>query len=643
MIVATAGHVDHGKTLLIKALTGVDTDRLPEEKKRGLTINLGFAYLPVGQGRTIGFIDVPGHERFIRNMLCGVVGIDFVLLVVAADDGPMPQTREHLAILDLLGISSGAIVLTKRDRVAPERLTEVSGEIRTLIAGTTLGGVPVFPVSALTGAGMGELKDHLVHIARGFAPRDASGNFRLAVDRCFNLVGTGMVVTGTAISGAVEVGAPVRALVADVALRVRSIHAQNAQSESGRAGERCALNLAGAELKHVQIARGEWIVAGAVSAPARRIDARLRILAGEKQPLAHWMPVHVHLGATDVTGRVAVLEGQEIAPGASGLVQLVLDRPIGALHGDRLIVRDQSSRRTLGGGRVIDIFPPARGRAKPQRLAYLAAMEGDDDRAALAALLDLAEGGLDLSRFVANRNLTADEAAALYGRVAMQSATIESGALGFSPAHWARVRTAIVEALSAWHRRAPDSAGLAEDRILEGSDLRLARQALAAVVARLAREGIIVRSGAGVRLPSHSAQLSAADAALWRKVAPLLEHKTRVPLLVSEIAAALGEDGKKVDAALQRASRYGLVLRVSPNRFFLPSVARHYAEIAQELASRDGHVTVIAFRDCSGIGRRLTIEVLEFFDSVKFTRRIGDAREVLRPANEVFVGQPSGL
>ena len=639
MIVATAGHVDHGKTLLVKALTGVDTDRLPEEKKRGLTIDLGFAYLPVAPGKTIGFIDVPGHERFIRNMLCGVAGIDFVLLVIAADDGPMPQTREHLAILDLLGVSRGAIVLTKLDRVAPERVAELSAEISALIAGTTLAGAPVFPVSALSGAGMGELKDHLERIARSFAPRDASGNFRLAVDRCFNLVGAGMVVTGTAISGTLAVGAQVRALMAGVTLRVRSIHAQNKQSESCRAGERCALNLAGTELRHAQITRGEWIVTGGVPAPAQRIDARVRVLAGEKQPLANWTPVHIHLGATDVTGHVAVLEGPGIAPGESGLVQLVLERSIGALNGDKLIVRDQSSWRTIGGGRVIDIFPPARGRAKPERLAYLAAMQGDDDQAALARLLDQGAGGLDLSRFAANRNLTSDEAAALFARVPMHRAATDSGVLGFAPAQWNKLRIAIVDALSAWHRRAPDSVGPAEDRILHGSDLRLAGQAVAAVAAELAREGVIVKSGTSVHLPSHNPRLAAADAALWQKIAPLLERKARLPPLVSEIAEAIGEDGKRIEAALQRASRYGLVLRVSQNRFFLPSVARQLAEIAQELArqSGDGRVTVAAFRDRSGIGRNLSIEVLEFFDRMGFTRRAGEARRVLRPASDVFV------
>lgn len=349
--------------------------------------------------------------------------------------------------------------------------------------------------------------------------------------------------------------------------------------------------------------------------------------------------MHIHLGATDVTGHVAVLEGPRIAPGESGLVQLVLERSIGAVNGDRLIARDQSSWRTIGGGRVIDIFPPARGRAKPERLAYLAAMEGDDDQAALATLLDQAAAGLDLSRFAANRNLTSDEAAALFGRVAMHTAATGSGLLGFSPAQWSRLRIAIVDALAAWHRRAPDSAGLAEDRILHGSGRRLAREAVVAVAAELAREGAIVKSSAGVHLPAHNPRLAAADAALWRKIAPMLERKARLPPLVSEIAEATGEDSERIEAALQRASRYGLVLRVSRNRFFLPSVARQLADIAQELAqqSGDGRVTVAAFRNRSGIGRNLSIEVLEFFDRMGFTRRAGEARRVLRPASDVFV------
>ena len=316
MIIATAGHVDHGKTLLVKALTGVDADRLPEEKKRGMTIDLGFAYLPVESGETIGFIDVPGHERFVHNMLAGLAGIDFVLFLVAADDGPMPQTREHLAILDLLGIAKGAVALTKIDRVAPARVEEVRHEIEILLSGTSLAGAPVMPVSAMTGEGVDALKTRLIEAARTIRPRPVRGNFRLAIDRCFNISGAGVIVTGTAVAGRVAVGEAVRVLGANLAVRARAIHAQNAESETGRAGQRCAINLAGAGLKRELIERGDWIVTGDVAGPVQKFDARIRVLASESRPLANWTPVHVHLGAADVAGHVATLEGASIAPGA---------------------------------------------------------------------------------------------------------------------------------------------------------------------------------------------------------------------------------------------------------------------------------------------------------------------------------------
>jgi selenocysteine-specific elongation factor len=637
MIVATAGHVDHGKTLLIKALTGIDTDRLPEEKKRGMTIDLGFAYLPVAAGETIGFVDVPGHERFIHNMLCGLAGIDFVLFIVAADDGPMPQTREHLAILDLLGIDKGAVAITKTDRVPPERVAEVEAEMASLLADTSLAGTRMFAVSAVTGAGVEALKQHLHDAARDCPVRPANGHFRLAVDRCFTVTGAGLIVTGTAVSGLVEAGAQVRALLADVPARVRGIHAQNAASQIGRAGQRCALNLAGSDLKPETIARGDWIVGGGTPPPARKVDAHLRVLADEKQAVAHWTPVHVHLGATDVTGRVAILEGTNIDAGETGLVQLVLDRPIGAWRGDRLIVRDQSAQRTIGGGRVIDVYPPARGRAKPDRLAYLRAMAGDDNESALTALLETASNGLDLERFARNRNLTGEEARELFAQVPMRTVTVGGGLLGFSAQHWEKLKTIALEMLAVWHRRAPDSAGPSEDRVFVGAPVRLPREASVAVVAELAGDGAIVKQGTAVRLPSHQTAMKPADAALWKKVAPVLDQSVSRPPTVAEVASAIGEDAKRIESFLVRISRQGLLVRLSPNRFFRPDALLHLAEMVEGLAKEheQGLVTVKAFRDRSEIGRNLSVEVLEYFDRIKLTQRLGEARKLLRPARSV--------
>jgi selenocysteine-specific elongation factor len=630
MIVATAGHVDHGKTSLVKALTGVDTDRLPDEKRRGLTIDLGFAYLPLADGPVIGFVDVPGHERFIHNMLCGVSGVDFVLLVVAADDGPMPQTIEHLAIVDQLGVRRGAVALTKVDRVAPERVADVTREVQALLAPTRLESAPIFPLSAVRGEGVDALKTSLERSARALEARDAQGNFRLAVDRCFSVAGAGLVVTGTAVSGTIAVGEPVRALLAGVEARVRAIHGQNTKTERGHAGQRCALNLAGAALGRTQIARGDWIVAGNVPPAVRRIDARLRVLAGEAKPFKHWTPVHLHLGAAHATGRVALLEDEVLAPGASGRVQLVLEQPIGALRGDRFIVRDQTARRTLGGGVVIDVFPPPRGRAKPERIAFLTAMELDDDGEALSTLLGEAASGLDLARFAENRNLSAAAAERLFERVAMKTVSGAAGRLGYAPARWSALRETALAALAAWHRRSPDLVGAPEDRLLEGSGIRMPRAALATLAAELAREGAVVREGLGVRLPQHRPQLSPADATLWQQLAPQLENSALRPPSIAELAVALGQEPKPLESALARLARQGFVVRISKTRFFLPAMLGRLEQFAVEEAQARGAITAAGFRDRSGIGRNLTIEVLEYFDRIRFTRRSGNSHVLVR-------------
>jgi len=643
MIVATAGHVDHGKTTLIHALTGVTTARLPEEKRRGMTIDLGFAYLPPdasagAQAQPIGFIDVPGHQDFIRNMLCGIAGTDFALLVIAADDGPRPQTVEHLAILDLLGIRLGAVALSKIDRVSAERMVAACGEVRTLLAGTTLADAPLFPVAAASGAGMTELKSHLLQVAATFSPHASAGNFRLALDRSFNLTGAGLIVTGTVFSGTLAVGEQVRILGSGASARARSVHAQNQQVAYARAGQRCAINLVGPALAADTMPRGEWIVAGEAPPAQPRIDARLRVLAGETRPFAHWMPVHIHLGAAHVSGRVALLEGKTIEPGYSALVQLVLDRPIGAVHADRFIVRDQSAQRTIGGGSVIDIFPPARGRSKPARLAELAATATPDGAAALADLLDRAEAGVPLAAFAANRNLGKDESARLFAAVPMVTIATGAGPIGFSPARWGALRSSVLAVLADWHRQSPGILGPPADRLLLGTPHRMAREKLLAIASELAREGAIIKTGMGVRLPSHKPSLGTADEALWRKIKPLIHAGGWRPPSVSEISYASGAGVKAIEVTLGRAALCGRVVRVSQRHYFLPASVLALAEVVQALArqSNSGKVSAAALRDQAGIGRNLSVDLLEFFDRVKFTRRVGDARIVNCVASELF-------
>jgi selenocysteine-specific elongation factor len=642
MIIATAGHVDHGKTLLVKALTGVDTDRLPEEKKRNLTIDLGFAYLGSEASRqTIGFIDVPGHERFVRNALCGLAGTDFVLLVIAADDGPMPQTREHLAIVDLLGVARGAVALTKCDRASAERIEEVSGEIRELLQSTSLADIPIFPVSALEGIGVSELKEHLEAAAAATPPRPADGNFRLAVDRRFDVTGAGMIVTGTVFSGHIAVGDNVRVLAPSLSARVRGIHAQNTASKTGRAGQRCALNITGADINKDVVARGDWITMADAPAPVAKFDAELRVLESESRSLKHWTPVHVHLGAAETTGRVAVLQDQSVEPGGTALAQLVLEQPIGAVAGNRFIIRDQSARRTIGGGRVIDIFPPGRGRAKPERIALLEAMRNRDHTEALTALMDQSVGGVDLERFRINRNLTREELNTIESGVEARIATASTTRIAFAPTAWTRLRDGVAATLKRWHAEDPAARGWSARKILSGAGIVTSDDAARAIAEELARDTIISRSGADFRLPSHTATLSAPDQALWELVEPALKDAGSRPMTARELEEVIGKPHRDIERFLGRAGRQNLVIRISKTRYAIPDQLLTLARVAATLSCEapDRLFSAAQYRDASGIGRNLCIEILEFFDQQRFTHRTGNARSVLVSPEDKF-GKP---
>ena len=358
MIIALAGHVDHGKTALIRALTGIETDRLPEEQKRGMTIDLGFAYLHSAEAPSIGFVDVPGHERFLANMLAGVLGIDSVLLVVAANDGIMPQTREHLAILSLTGVRDISAVITKIDAVDAARVEEVAGDVAALLEGAGCPGAAVYRVSSLTGAGIAGLRGDLLARARNRRARVVDGGFRMAIDRRFTLQGIGLVVTGTVIAGQVGVGETLTLSPPRFAARVRAMHVQDRPAEVARAGDRCALAISGPRIEAARVRRGHWLVAPELHAPTATVDLHLRIAEGQR--VRHGRSVQFHAGAGHVSARGLVLAGGDMAAGDEGFVRAVLAQPAVALHGDRVALRDEASGRVLAGGVVVDPFPSAR-------------------------------------------------------------------------------------------------------------------------------------------------------------------------------------------------------------------------------------------------------------------------------------------
>jgi selenocysteine-specific elongation factor len=628
MIVATAGHIDHGKTLLVKTLTGVDTDRLPEEKARGISIDLGFAYWPLDDGTVIGFVDVPGHERFIRNMLAGVCGIDFVLLVVAADDGVMPQTIEHLHILDLLGIRRGIAVITKTDRVPPERIEQVRAAVTALLAPTRLAGIPQLAVSAVSGAGIEALRESLAKAAKEQAARSAEGqHFRFAIDRAFTIAGSGTVVTGTVFNGAVAVGDRLVVSPRGTPVRVRGVQMRGLSAERAQAGQRCAVNVTGAELE--AIARGDWLVHEAVHAPTLRMDARVTVLDSEAEPLKHWTPLHVHLATADVTARVSIARQERIPPGGSAIVQLTLAKPIGALNGDRFILRDQSARRTLGGGVVLD--PHARGVRRPSaaRQAELEALERGSPDAALAAMLKDGERGVDLARFERTFNLKPERAAILYGAADIVALGKE-GRTGVMRAYRDGLREKVIASIRDFHRAQPQAVGMEAAALHAKLASQLPAEAFQALVRELADERKLEIGSAGLRLPGHDATSNPEDQRMWELVLPALQRGGFAPPPVAELATALKLKEAVLKDFLHRKSRGGEVMRVPPDRFYPRATLATLAATAQAVAraSPNGMFTAAQYRDATGIGRSLAIEILEFLDTLGVTQRVGDARKL---------------
>lgn len=637
MIIATAGHVDHGKTLLVKALTGIDTDRLALEKERGLTIDLGFAY-ELHEDHTLGFVDVPGHIKFISNMLAGVSAIDLALLVIAADDGPMPQTIEHLAILDLLGIENGVVALTKTDRVEPRRLTEVRQSILELLHGTFLAGAEIFPLSAVTGDGVDTLKHHLLDLAGKIEPAQNNGNFRLAIDRSFTIKGAGQVVTGSVFAGQVALGDELILAPHNIPVRVRGIHAQNQKSERGRTGERCAVNITGRDLNRVK--RGNWLVGGGPPHATDRFDARLTVLASESRSLKHWTPVHIHSAANHVIGHVAILESS-IAPGSSGLVQLICNEQINLWHNDRLVLRDQSASRTIGGGLVVDPFSPRRGRARPERLKQLRAMEDPVIESSLERLLTLSPAALNLTRFQLSRNLLDAQTASLFDRVALIKISVSSHpgyVIGFAPSNWTRLKDQTIQALATWHKTNPGKLGPGESQLRHNLSPSPPAEAFDRMLAELLAAGKISKTGATLHLPDHAASMTDAENSLWSKLSPILDQSGKKPPVVHDLAKTLHMQVKDIERSLKEFIRHGLLVRVVKNRYFLVATVRELGLDVVALVDKSEYkeFTASEYRDRTAVGRNLAIEILEYFDRIGFTRRIGDKRIVAKDIDEVF-------
>ncbi|MGF6566290.1 selenocysteine-specific translation elongation factor [Kosakonia cowanii] len=601
MIIATAGHVDHGKTTLIEAITGVNADRLPEEKRRGMTIDLGYAYWPQPDGRVPGFIDVPGHEKFLSNMLAGVGGIDHALLVVACDDGVMAQTREHLAILQLTGNPALTVALTKADRVDEARINEVREEVEQTLREFGYPQATLFVTAAAEMRGIHALRAHLLQLPERAHPEHQ--RFRLALDRAFTVKGAGLVVTGTALSGDVRIGDTLWLTGVNKPMRVRGLHAQNQPVEHAHAGQRIALNIAGDAEKEA-LSRGDWLLSQQPPAPTERVIVALH----SHTPLTQWQPLHIHHAASHVTGRVSLLE--------DGLAELVLDTPLWLADNDRLVLRDISARTTLAGARVVTLNSPRRGKRKADYLAWIADLaRAEDDAQALSA--HLSRGAVDLTAFGWARQLSTSGLNLLLENPCF----IRAGNNLLDAPIAARWQRKLLETLATYHQQHHDEPGPGRER-LRRMALPMEDEALVLTLIERMRESGDIQSHHGwLHLPEHKAGFNDEQAQLWQKAAPLFGDE---PWWVRDLARETGVDEQVMRGVLRQAQQQGLITAIVKDRYYRNDRIVTFASMIRDLDQGRGSTSAADFRDQLNVGRKLAIQILEYFDRIGFTRRRGN-------------------
>jgi selenocysteine-specific elongation factor len=633
IIVGTAGHIDHGKTALVRALTGVDADRLPEEKRRGITIDIGFADLDLGDLR-VGFVDVPGHEKFVKNMLAGAHGIDLVALVIAADESVMPQTREHFDICRLLGISKGVVVITKKDLVDEELLELVRSEVRELTAGSFLEDAPVVSVSSRTGDGIEELKQTLHEIGSLTPARSADLVTRLPIDRSFTMRGFGAVVTGTLIAGQINEGDELQLLPGGSRVRERGLQVHGAQVKQAFAGQRTAVNLSG--IDSTAIERGMTLAPLARLRPTQVIDTRVQLLVSAPRPLRSRQRVRLHIGAAEILARVRVLESVgEIEPGRQGFVQFRAESPIVAVLGDRFIIRAYSPQQTVAGGVVLDAF------ASRHRARDLA-----DARAALAEL-SVADRVTQLAKFAAGAGRVGLPRTELRARTGWTDEAIEAAAkqalaagavvdvqeMLVSRQSFAELKKMVSEEVAAHHQREPLSRGLAKEVLRERCFSHSPPELFRAVIAELEHEGVLVAEKDIVRRREHTRALSDEDCRLRDSLERVYRDAGLAAPSLSEAfertgAGPTSTHGRKV---VQLLIDSGALVKVYGEMYFhrisLEELIKKLGEYAATHAERS--IDVAAFKDLAGISRKYAIPLLEYLDRRRVTRREGDRRIVL--------------
>jgi len=632
LIVGTAGHIDHGKTALVRALTGQETDRLPEERARGISIDLGFAWLDRPDGTRAGIVDVPGHERFIRNMLAGAHGMDLVLFTVAADDGVMPQTQEHLDILHLLGVRRGVFVITKIDLVDAARVAAVREEIEILALGTTLEGAPIVPVSTVSGAGLDALTA-LLRRELGVPPpgKEWPGRFRMPIDRAFVMRGHGLVVTGTAVAGRVAEGDTVRLLPGGETARVRSVETHGAAVRSAGRRERIALNLAGVD--RALVGRGHVVCDPGLVRVTQRFDASVEVRPGARRALAHHGRVRVHVGTAEVLGKVVLLDRRaRLEPGQRSWAQIVLGGPVVALRGDRFILRDETARWTLAGGVVVHPFA-ARHRAGDDAVPALGALQEGDDAIAAAAFLRLAPEFAVGPEMVAHaldldEGRTATALARAEGLVALPGrATPEAWT---TTDKWGRFVATALGRTRELHARDALAPGLDMESLRTQLPWEVPLKTFRWSIERLVGEGVLARDDNVVRVPEHRVRLDREGGALGEQLERILAAGGLTPPDLRQLEEAASASRREVLEVLGVLEKERRVVRVSPELYYHPAAVAEGMRRIADYCAEHGEITAAVFRDLIGASRKFAIAFLDWTDRTGITLRVGDVRRLRR-------------
>src|SRR5438552_1199255 len=621
-VIATAGHVDHGKSTLIKALTGIDPDRLREERERGMTIDLGFAWLSLPEGGEVGIVDVPGHQDFIRNMPAGVGPVDAVLLVVALDEGVMPQTREHLAILGVLGVDRGVVALTKRDLIDDEWASLARGDVTAALQGTPLASAPMIEVSATAKTGLVELVDTLDRVLATAPARRDLGRPRLGIDRSFTLTGFGTVVTGTLVDGSFTTGDEVEILPTGQRARIRGIQTHKRALGVASPGSRVALNLTGIEKD--ELGRGMVVTWPGTLAAVSVLSARVEVLGAASEAIAHDEAVKVHAGTAEVMARISLLEGATLEPGATGWAQLRLAEPLVVAVGDRFVIRRPSPPETLGGGAVADISGE-RMRRRREAVAVLERRSAPTAASRLLAALDVprtlveagARGGLDASE----RDAAARELVESGRAVALADALLARDS-------FEALATRVERTLAATHRRSPLRAGAPREEVRSSLDLPAKR--FNALLERLVAHGRIAERGSALALPSHVPTLTSAQESAWARARAALGREPLQPPSPAQLESEYGLDRELIAALAER----GDLIRIGTEAVFLPDAVARFAETVVTELAQTRTITVARARDLTGSSRKHVLPLLGFLDDRGLTRRSGDDRILVLPPEQ---------